>query len=229
MLWFVSEQNGRSKERARPVLRMVLLLVVAVVSTSSGIAFAETLRRIGYVTMDSASTHALFGAAFRQGLRDSGYTEGQNATILWRFAANNASLLPGLMSEMISQKVDLLVADTTQAALAAQHATRSIPIVVPTSGDLLGVGLVENLAKPAGNLTGFTLMSGGLIGKRLALLKEMAPRTTRVAVLMNPDNPAGAFQLKEAQTAVEVTAPTVIALTGYGQAEDRKRTKEARL
>jgi putative ABC transport system substrate-binding protein len=106
-----------------------------------------------------------------------------------------------LVSELLAVNPDLLVADATQAALATQRATHTIPIVVPTSGDLVRVGLVKSLAHPGGNLTGLTLMSPGLIGKRLAVLKEMAPHVRTVGILLTPDNPAAEPQLREAQAA----------------------------
>ena len=109
--------------------------------------------------------------------------------------------LPGLASELIGLGVELLVVDGTQAALAAKGATRTIPIVVSVSADPVRAGLVASLARPGGNVTGMSLMSPGLAEKRLALLKEMAPRCDRVAVVFNPDNPASAFQLRDAQAA----------------------------
>jgi putative ABC transport system substrate-binding protein len=151
--------------------------------------------------MDPAAVHAPFAAAFLQGLRENSYIESQNVTILWRYAGNDASVLPGLVSDLIGLRVDILVADGTQAALAAKRATSSIPIVVPASSDLARAGLVASLARPGGNVTGLTTLSTGLTGKRLALLKEMVPRIRRVAVLVNPENPGGVFQLEEAQAA----------------------------
>ena len=168
--------------------------------TFSG-AIAGEARRIGYLTLDSAEVGAPWAAAFRNGLADSGFVEGRNTTIEWRFAAYNANLLSPVASELIASNIELLVADGTQAALAAKRATTTIPIVVATSGDLVGAGVVTSLARPGGNITGMTLMSPGLAGKRLALLKEMAPRTDRVAVLSNPDNPASALQLREVHAA----------------------------
>jgi len=162
-------------------------------------AVASDSLRIGYLTMHPTAVHAPFAAEFRNGLRAGGYIEGQNVTIEWRFAANDPAAIPGLISELIRLRVDVLVADGTQVALAAKRATRTIPIVAMSS-DLVGMGLVADLAHPGGNVTGLTLMSQGFTGKRLALLKEIAPRTRRVAVLFNPDNPVARSQLEEART-----------------------------
>jgi putative ABC transport system substrate-binding protein len=158
-------------------------------------------RQIGYLSLEGAATHAPYAAAFRQGLRESGYIEGQSIAIEWRYSGNDPSRLAGLVAELIRLRVDVLVADGTQAALAAKRATGTIPIVVIGASDLVGAGLVASLARPGGNVTGLALMSPDLVGKRLQLLKEVAPRTRRVAVLINPDNPACELQLKAAREA----------------------------
>jgi putative ABC transport system substrate-binding protein len=182
-------------------LSAVLVVCVLAAVLPSHAAQPVAARRIGYVTLDPADVHAPFGAAFRQGLRERGYIEGQNIAIEWRFAGNDPSRLAGLAAELIRLRVEILVADGTQAALAAKRATSTIPIVVPSSSDLVAAGLVASLARPGGNVTGLVLMSPDLVGKRLALLKEVAPRTRRVAVLLNPDNPACEFQLSAAKAA----------------------------
>ena len=162
---------------------------------------ATSLPRIGYLTLESAAAHAPYAAGFRKGLRDHGYTEGQNIAIEWRYAANDLSRVPGLVAELVHLRVDVLVADGSQVALVAKRSTNTIPIVVPTSVDPVAAGLVASLARPGGNVTGFALMSPELVGKRLALLKEVAPSTRRVAVLLNPDNPGCENQLTAARAA----------------------------
>lgn len=161
-------------------------------------AAAGEMPRVGYLTMHPAAAHAPFAAEFRKSLSAAGYTEGQNVAIEWRYAANDAAALSKLLAELIRSPVDVLVTDGTQASLAAKNATQTIPIVA-NSSDLVGMGIVDNLAHPGGNITGLTFMSEGFTGKRLSLLKEIAPRTRRVAVLFNPDNPVTRFQLKEAE------------------------------
>ena len=158
-------------------------------------------RRIGYLTLEGAATHAPLAAAFRQGLRERGYIEGQNIAIEWRFAGNDPSRLASLSAELVRLRVEVLVADGTQAALAAKRATSTIPIVITASSDLVAAGLVASLARPGGNVTGLALISPDLVGKRLALLKDVAPRTRHVAVLLNPDNPACEHQLRAAKAA----------------------------
>lgn len=171
------------------------------ISASLSLAIGAETRRIGVISLDAAESAAPFHAAFETGLAEGGFREGQNIVIERRFAALNPNVLPSLAAELVASRVDLLVADGTQAALAAKAATRSIPIVVSISADLVRPGLVVSLARPGGNVTGMVMMSPGLVGKRLALLKEMAPRIRRVAVVANPDNPASVFQLQEAQEA----------------------------
>ena len=156
-------------------------------------------RRIGYLTMDSAALHKPFARAFSDGLREVGYIAGQNVTIVWRFAANDPNVLPHLSVELVDARVDVLVVDGTQAAIAAKRATGIIPIVFVVAADPVGSGLVDSLARPGGNITGLTLISQDLIGKRLAVLKEMMPRIRRVGVVVNPDNPTCEFQFREAQ------------------------------
>jgi putative ABC transport system substrate-binding protein len=127
--------------------------------------------------------------AFRQGLRDLGYVEGQNIFLAYRYAAWEFDRLPALAAELVQLIPDVIFTYTTQGALAAKQATTTIPIVVGSAGDMVGRGMVESLARPGGNITGTTTFGPELDGKRLELLKEAAPQTTRVAFLGNPANP----------------------------------------
>ena len=158
------------------------------------------MRTIGYLAPDPPSYYTQFASAFRAGLRDVGYIEGQNLIIEWRYGNNDATLLPALAAELVRLNVEVLVADGTAASVAAKRATDRIPIVVASSADLVGAGLVASLAHPGGNLTGSQLMSTGLSGKRLALLKEVAPKIRTVAVLVNPNNRGCRIQFEEAQS-----------------------------
>jgi putative ABC transport system substrate-binding protein len=124
--------------------------------------------------------------AFRQGLRDLGYVEGQNLVIVYRGAEGQDERLPALAAELARLPVEVIVAVGTAATRAAQHATRTIPIVMTGTPDPVGQGLVTSLARPGGNITGVSLMMAALPGKRLELLKETVPQSTRVAVLVNP-------------------------------------------
>ena len=126
-----------------------------------------------------------------------GYVEGKNLAIERRYADNKLDRLPASADELVSLKVDVIVAASTPAALAAKNATKSIPIVFYSVGDPVQAGLVDSLARPGGNITGLTNIAVDLAGKRLELLKETLPKLTRIAVLWNPRNPASAQQWKE--------------------------------
>jgi putative ABC transport system substrate-binding protein len=141
--------------------------------------------------------------AFRQGLRELGYVEGQNIAIESRWTEGKDDRLPALAADLVRSKVDVIVAETGAATRAAQQATRTIPIVMSLVNDPVGSGLVASLARPGGNVTGLTIMSPDLVGKQLELLKEVVPKVSRVALLRHPDNPASAAQLREAEAAAQ--------------------------
>jgi putative tryptophan/tyrosine transport system substrate-binding protein len=123
--------------------------------------------------------------AFRQGLHDLGYVEGQNLVIEHRYAEGSQERLRDLAAELVQLKVDVIVAVATLATRAAQHVTRTIPIVMAGSADPVGLGLVASLARPGGNITGVSYLQAELPGKRLELLKETVPQSTCIAVLAN--------------------------------------------
>ncbi len=124
--------------------------------------------------------------AFREGLRDLGYVEGQNITVEYRYAQGGEERLPELAAELVQLRVDVILAGGTSAALAAKQVTNTIPIVFGASNEPVEAGLVASLARPGGNVTGLSLMNSQLIGKRLELLKEAVGNVTRVAVLAYP-------------------------------------------
>ena len=148
--------------------------------------------RIGYLgpgSAASASSSANSVEALRAGLRKLGYVEGRNLAIEYRWAEGNADRLPGLAAELVRLNVDLIVTNGGAGAIAASRATRTIPIVVAASGDLVALGLAASLARPGGNLTGQIFFAEALSAKGLELLKEAIPGLTRVAVLGPPANP----------------------------------------
>jgi putative ABC transport system substrate-binding protein len=155
--------------------------------------------RIGYLAAVSASADAPRLEAFRQGLRELGYIEGQSVLIDFRHEQRAFDRLPSLAAELVALDIDVLVAVTTNAALAAKKTTATIPIVFMGVTDPIGAGLVESLARPGGNSTGITNLAATLTGKRLALLKEAFPKVSRVAVLWDPQAPGSAPQWKESQ------------------------------
>ena len=146
--------------------------------------------RIGFLGLASASSFAKQVEAFRAGLRDLGYLEGKNIVIDYRWAEGKYDRLSDLAGELVRLRVAILVAHGTPGALAAKRATTTIPIVVATSADAVASGLVESLARPGGNITGSTYFIPELNAKRLEIFNEAFPHTRRIAVLLNPDNPA---------------------------------------
>jgi putative ABC transport system substrate-binding protein len=158
------------------------------------------LGRIGVLTLSTASSGP-DAEAFRQGLREHGYVEGQSIAIEHRDAAGRADRLPALAGELVRLEVDVIVTQSNVAALAAKQATQTIPIVMAIAGDPVKAGVVRSLASPGGNVTGLTLMQTELSSKRLQLLREAAPSTTVVAVVWNPADPAAVDFLRETEAA----------------------------
>jgi putative ABC transport system substrate-binding protein len=141
--------------------------------------------------------------AFRDGLRDLGYVEGQNINLDIRIA-EGPNELPKLVREVLGRPADVIVTVSARVTLAARAATSTIPIVMLGAGDPVGTGLVASLARPGGNITGLSLLVPELSGKRLALLKELMPQAARIAVLANPANPVTVQQWKETQEAAQL-------------------------
>ena len=131
--------------------------------------------RLGFLGISPAAAYATRIEGFRQGLRELGYIEGQNIAIEWRYANSQADRLPGLAAELVRLNVDVIVAAGVEPTRAAKQATTTIPIVMGQSGDPLGLGLVASLARPGGNITGLTILTSELNGKRLGLLHEAVP------------------------------------------------------
>ena len=167
----------------------------------TGGAQRSPVPRVGYVGNSSPSLEPDLVDAFRQGLREFGYAEGQNISIESRWAEGRYERFPGLVADLVRLKVDVIVTAGTPGALAAKKATKTIPIVMTVAGDAVGTGLVDSLARPGGNVTGSTTIVQELEGKRLELLKEVIPRLSRVAVLTNPVNPLDPIVLKQTQLA----------------------------
>jgi putative tryptophan/tyrosine transport system substrate-binding protein len=156
---------------------------------------------VGFLNPASSHTFADRLRAFRQGLKDTGYVEGENVAIIYRWAENQIGQLTELAVELVHRKVALIVA-FVGAALAAKAATTTIPIVFLAGEDPVRLGLVASLARPGGNATGINVLSGELVAKRLELLRELVPGATRVAVLVNPtDAESSESQLRELEAA----------------------------
>lgn len=155
-------------------------------------------------------------AAFLQGLRDLGWTEGRNLAIEWRFAEGHLTRLAQLAVDLTRIGVDVIVTAAAPSAVAAKAATRSIPVVMLDPGDPVGLGLVESLARPGGNVTGVSSIAPELAAKRLALLKETAPGIARVAVLFNAAIPPAEIALQELQAAARIIGVQVQSVPAQG-------------
>jgi ABC-type uncharacterized transport system substrate-binding protein len=163
---------------------------------------AKKLPRVGFIGASSPSTASQWLEAFRQGLRDLGYVEGENLAIEVRWAEGSAERFPHLIAEMVRLKVDVILVSAATGALAAKNAGITIPVVFAAVTDPLGYGIISSLARPGGNITGTALAVGeGFSGKWVELLKDTIPKLARVAVLRNPTHPVAETFLREAQAA----------------------------
>jgi putative ABC transport system substrate-binding protein len=198
---------------------ILLLLSTLLFGLNSSLeAQPKKIPRVGYLSTQTVSSHALSLSSFREGLRDLGYVEGKNLVIEYRYAEGRLDQMADLAAELVRLKVDVIVTQSTPAAMAAKNATKTIPIIISGgTTDPVATGLVPSLARPGGNITGVTIMNEELVGKRLELLKETSPKISRVGVLWNSANQGAAVVFKQAQSAAQelnlplqsVVVPTV--------------------
>ena len=159
--------------------------------------------RIGYLEAVSRSTSAVRTEAFRQGLRELGYVEGENIVTEYRYAAGKRDRLPALAAELVRLKVEVIVTAGASATRAAKKATLTIPIVMAQDSDPVGKGLVASLARPGGNITGLSTLAPEISGKQMELLKEILPKLSQVAVLGTSTRPGNAQALREVELAAK--------------------------
>jgi putative ABC transport system substrate-binding protein len=196
-------------------MRKTLLCLVLVAALDAGpIADAQQLKkvfRIGYLAPGDAAGDSIRTEAIRLALRERGYIEGQNIAFEYRYGTRKRERYPELAAELVRLKVDIiLVTGGYPVMRAAKNATKTIPIVMVGSGiDPVEAGLVESLARPGGNVTGLTILTTELGGKRLELFKEAVPKVARVAVIYDPGVPNHVLHLKEVQTAARPLGLTV--------------------
>jgi putative ABC transport system substrate-binding protein len=176
-------------------------LAAAALAAPPTVARAQqsSLPLIGFLHSGSPGPFVHLVAAFREGLRETGYVEGQNVAIEFRWAEGHYDLLPSLALDLVRRETAVIVAVGSSPALAAKAATRTLPIVFISGGDPLGRGLVAGIDRPGGNATGINVITAELTGKRLALLRELVPNATLIAVLLNTSNPNSAGQLGDIQ------------------------------
>ena len=170
---------------------------------------------IGWLDLQSPEAARESVPAFQQGLAETGYVEGRDVTVEYRWAENHIDRLPVLAADLVRRRVTVIVAVSTASALAAKPATQTIPIVFRVGSDPVEIGLVATFNRPAGNLTGIANLSTGIVSKRLALLHELVPGITSIAMLVNPANPSLLqAETKDLQSAAHVLGVRVLVLNG---------------
>ena len=174
---------------------------------------------VGFLASRSPVDSADVVAAFRKGLDESGFIEGQNVTIAYRWAEGRYDRLPALAADLVGWPVRVIAAFGPPAAQAAKAATDSIPIVFTTGGDPVAMGLVASLNRPGGNISGVNLYAGLLGAKRLALLRELIPSARVIAMLRNPNNPETDAEVREVQAAAGTLKQEIIVLSAATEAE----------
>jgi putative ABC transport system substrate-binding protein len=189
-----------AKVNKRPLIGLVVIYFLAAFSIA-GAEQPKKSGRIGVLTSSTPASTAAVLKAFREGLRDLGYVEGQSITIENRYAEGKLDRLPKLIEELIELNVEVIVVSGQEAVRVAKKATKTIPIIMTVVQDPVASGLVDSLAHPGGNITGITNLAQELSGKRLELLKEAFPKLSRVAVLWQPDAPGPILTFKDTQVA----------------------------
>jgi len=167
---------------------------------------------VGFLSVNSPAEWVPFATAFRAGLKEAGYTEGQNVAVEYRWVEDHIERLPAQAAELVDRRVAVIVGAGHDAALAAKAVTTTIPIVFVSGSDPLQSGLVASFNRPNGNVTGVTFFSNVLVAKRLGLLHDLLPRATTVALLVNPNAQGRSDQLRDAQDAARALGMKIIAL-----------------
>ena len=189
--------------------------VAAGLLVSPATTFAQQPAKVPRIGVLASSEGAAWDG-FRRGLLELGYVDGRNVTMEWRWADGKADRYPALAAELVQLRADLIVTSNTPATLAAKQATSSIPILMLNSAYPDKIGLVESLARPGGNITGFSHMGPELAGKRRQLLKELVPKVSRLAVLWNPANPIEVMGLRDMQAAAAAVGLEILSIEVRG-------------
>jgi putative tryptophan/tyrosine transport system substrate-binding protein len=194
--------------------------LVAAPLRSSGQRQPKTWR-VGFLSPRSRpqSLDADYYGAFPRRMRELGYVEGRNLIVEWRFANGDYDRLPAMAAELVKLQVDVIMALGPPGAFAAQRATATIPIVIVVSIDPVDAGLVKSLAQPGGNITGLSNLAGDLSAKHLEMLVAIVPRLSRVAILVNPANPAHSTMQRNVEAAAKRAAIDVMAVRAQTPAE----------
>ena len=204
-------------------MRLIGLVFLAAILTLAPLAARAQQKAMPVIgvlhTGSPGPSFAPFMAAFRQGLSEAGYVEGQNLAIEYRWAEGHYDRLPALAVDLVGRKVDLIMANSPPSALAAKSATSTIPIVFRSGADPVRDGLVASLARPGGNLTGVSFIADELTAKRLELLSELVPRAGVIALLMNPNNATAERVIRDVQEAARTKGLQLHVLKASSESE----------
>jgi putative ABC transport system substrate-binding protein len=184
-----------------------------------GVAVAQRIARVGYLFSFTRPEGEHLWAACQEGLRDYGYAQGRNIVLEPRWAEGHHDRLPVLVSDLVSSRVDVIVAAATPASLAAKAGAGPIPIVMVAVGDPVKVGLVKSLRRPGGSITGLTLLTQDLAGKRLQLIRDLVAKVETVGVLLNPANRVHDVFLEETRAAAAALGIRLVVREGRGAAD----------
>jgi putative ABC transport system substrate-binding protein len=175
---------------------------------------------VGFMNINSAENAPDLVAAFRQGLRESGFVEGQNVTVEYRWAQGHYDRFPELAAEFVRRQVAVIAATGGEPSpQSAKAATQTIPIVFTANGDPISEGLVASLNRPGGNITGFTIFGPAAVTKRVQLMQQLIPQAATIAYLMNPNHPSGEIEMRAAQTAARSFAKELLVLRASDERE----------
>src|SRR5262245_39408509 len=184
--------------------KVIMVLLVGLALASFRLADAQQpkkMAKIAYLAPSTTEAAAPLVEAFRQGLRELGYVEGKTFVLELRYGEARAERFPEIARELVGLKLDMIVAATDVVIAAVKRETQTIPIVMAASNDPVATGLVASLARPGGNVTGLSMISPELSGKRLELLREIVPKASRMAILFDPGSPPGTANFRESEVA----------------------------
>jgi putative ABC transport system substrate-binding protein len=196
-----------------------LLCGTTIVWPRIGRAQQPTMPVIGFLNSGSPGPYQHLVSAFHQGMKETGYVEGQNVAIEYRWADGHNDRLPAMVADLTRRKVNVIAALTTPAALAAEAAGSTIPIVFDTAGDPVKLGLVASLNRPGRNVTGIAWLGSELVAKRLGLLRVLVPQATVIGLLVNPNDPRTRTQTKDMQEAAHALGLQIHVLNATSEGE----------